>query len=139
MSLVAKLIGFGFRQALGAGAGQTAELVVGAVEKHFTDHSQTLPKALAKANNRAWQSLSIALAGDGFLDKIKVFFASGDDRGIREQVRIFLQASDFRSLGDFGSLTPAEFRNKCLTELKQAKKAGLLTAQNLSPADVAQQ
>src|ERR1035438_1822809 len=97
MSLVAKLIGFGFRQALGAGAGQTAELVVGAVEKHFTDHSQTLPKALVKANNRAWQALSIALAGAGFLDKIKVFFASGDDKGIREQVRLFLLDKNIRS------------------------------------------
>jgi hypothetical protein len=53
MSLVAKLIGFGFRQVLGAGAGQTAEIVVGAVEKHITDHGQTLPKALARANDRA--------------------------------------------------------------------------------------
>ena len=53
MSLVAKLIDFGFRQTLGAGAGQTAEIVVGAVEQHFADHSQTLPNALAKANDRA--------------------------------------------------------------------------------------
>ena len=53
MSLVAKLIGFGFRQVIGAGAGQTAEIVVGAVEQHFIDHSQTLPKALAKVTDRA--------------------------------------------------------------------------------------
>src|ERR1700676_5577666 len=91
MSLVNNLIGFGFRQVIGESAGATAEFVAGFVEKRFTDHSQTLPKALARANDRAWQALSIALAGDGFLDKIKVFFSSGDDKGIREQVRLFLQ------------------------------------------------
>ena len=80
------------------------------------DHSQTLPKALAKANNRAWQSLSIALAGDTFLDKIKVFFASGDDKGIREQVRLFLQD---KNIGFEG--TSADFRKQCLVELKMAR------------------
>ena len=134
MSLVAKLIGFGFRQTLGAGVGQAAEIVVGAVEQHFADHSEALPKALAKANDRAWQALSIALAGDGFLDKIKVFFASGDDRGIHEQVRLFLQDKNIAIEG-----TSADFRKRCLDELNQAKKAGLLTAQNLSPKDVARQ
>ena len=116
MSLVAKLIGFGFRQVLGPVAGQTAEVIVGVVEKHFTDHSQTLPKALARANDRAWQALSIALAGDGFLDKIKVFFASGDDKGIREQVRLFLQD---KSIGFEG--TSADFRKQCLVELNGKK------------------
>src|ERR1019366_9660271 len=99
MSLVGNLIGFGLRQVIGAVAGDNAGTLVGnvagpvikLVEQHFKDHSQTLPKALAKANNRAWQSLSIAIAGDGFLAKIKVFFASGDDKGIREQVQLLLQ------------------------------------------------
>src|SRR3984957_13643717 len=134
MSLVAKLIGFGFRQVIGAGAGQTAEMVVGAVETHFADHSQTLPMALAKANNRAWQSLSIALTGDGLLDKIKMFFTSGDDKGIREQVRLFLQS---KNIGFEG--TPVDFRKQCLIELNQAKQTGLLTAENLSSKDVARQ
>src|ERR1019366_8187893 len=142
MSLVSKLIGFGFRQVIGAVAGDDAgELtgklagpVIQLVERHFTDHSQTLPKALAKANDRAWQALSIALAGDGFLDKIKVFFAAGDDKGIREQVQLFLQ---HKNIGFEG--TSADFRKQCLVELKTAKKAGLLSAQNLSPSDVARQ
>jgi serine/threonine protein kinase len=134
MLLVGNLIGFGLRQTVGADAVCTAENVVGAVEKHFTDHSQTLPKALARANDRAWQALSIALAGDGFLDKIKVFFASGDDKGIREQVRLFLQD---KNIGFEG--TSADHRKHCLVELKTAKQTGLLTAQNVSPHDVARQ
>src|SRR5688572_20758526 len=120
MSLVGNLFGFGLRQAIGAvagdeageSAGKAAGSVIQLVEKHFTDHSQTLPKALAKANDRAWQALSIAIAGDGFLDKIKVFFASGDDKGIREQVQLFLQD---KNIGFEG--TSAEFRKQCLTEL----------------------
>jgi hypothetical protein len=59
LSLVGNLIGFGLRQTLGADAGCTAENVVSVVENHFTDHSQTLTTALARANDRAWQALSI--------------------------------------------------------------------------------
>lgn len=79
-----RLIGFGMRQVvgmvpegqakevMGRGAAAAVQLVVG----HFTDHSRTLPLALARANDRAWQALGVALAGDGFLDQIKLFFAS---------------------------------------------------------------
>src|SRR4051812_24173250 len=132
MSLVGKLIGFGFRQVVGAVAGneagemaaKVARPVTVLVEQYFADHSQSLPNALARANGRAWQALTIALAGDGFLGKIKVFFASGDDKGIREQVRLFLQD---KNLGFDG--TPADLRKKCLTELNRAGQNGLLAAQ----------
>ena len=142
MSLIGNLIGFGLRQVIGAVAGEDAEKMAGKavgpviefVEKRFADHSKTLPNALVKANDRAWQALSIALAGDTFLDKIKVFFASGDDKGIREQVRLFLQD---KNIGFEG--VPAAFRKQCLTELKAAKKAGLLNARNFLPNEVARQ
>lgn len=131
MSLVSKLIGYGLRQVIGPAA---AAEVARFVEQYVADNSQTLPKALAKANDRAWQALGIALAGDGFLDQIKVFFASGTDKGIREQVRLFLQDN---TIGFEG--TPAGFRKKCLTELKLARQAGLLSAQTLSPSEVGRQ
>ena len=141
MSLVGTLIGFGLRQVIGTVAGDEAAEMAGKMtspliqrlERHFTDHSQALPKALARANDRAWQALSISLAGDGFLDKINVFFASGDDKGIREQVRLFLQDKTI------GFEETSEFRQKCLVELSRVKKAALLTAQNLSPNDVVRQ
>ena len=89
MSLAGKMIGFGLRQVIGDVAGNATETVVKLVVKRFADNSQTLPKALARANDRSWQALGIALAGDGLLDQIKVFFlASGDDKGIREQVHV---------------------------------------------------
>src|SRR4051812_16391649 len=94
VSLVTQLVGFGLRQVLGDYAStpiQVAELV----ERHFRDHSRTLPGALERAHDRAWEALGVALAGDGFLDRVKILFASGDDKGIREQVRLFLRDNAF--------------------------------------------
>jgi hypothetical protein len=46
------------------------------LDNRFTDHAGALPEALTRANKRAWDALGIALAGDGFLDQIKVFFTA---------------------------------------------------------------
>jgi hypothetical protein len=127
MSLIGSLIGFGLRQVLGDGV----ENVVATVEQRFRDHSQTLPKALQRANVRAWQSLGVALAGDGFLDRVRLFFASGDDKGVREQVRLFLESSTV----SFGG-TSAEFRQACVDELKRLQKSGQLSGQGLSLAEI---
>jgi hypothetical protein len=54
MSLVPSLICDGLRQVIG----EATEQVVSFVEQRFTDPSQALPKALARANDRAWQALS---------------------------------------------------------------------------------
>ena len=134
MSLVGQLIGFGLRQVIGLKAGKTPEVVVDFVVNHLSDHSQTLPKALARANDRSWQALGIALAGDGLLDQIKIFFASGDDKGIREQVRLFLDENqvEFRD-------SSSEFQGRCLAELKKAKQTGLLSPAPHSLKDIAKQ
>ena len=62
-----------------------------------------------------------ALAGDGFLDRVRTFFASGDDKGVREQVAAFLQSNaiPFAGTGDL-------FRGLCLDELKALRKSGRL-------------
>src|ERR1700722_11846013 len=81
------LVCFSIRQVLNEGA----ENVVLAVERYFTDHSQTLSKALATANDKSWKALGVALAGDGLVDKAKrLLFASGDEKAFREQVSRFL-------------------------------------------------
>ena len=138
MSRINNLMWFGLRQAIGGLVGEEAlglsNSAINFVRKLFADNSQTLPAALAKANDRAWQSLSIALAGDGIFDSIKVFFSSGDDKGIREQVRVFL---DGYTLAFGGS--SLEFRKQCLQELNQAKAKGLLTAKNISANEMSKQ
>ncbi len=133
MSLITQLIGFGLRQVIGDSADNIVPFVE-VVEQRFRDHSRTLPKALEQAHNRAWQALGVALAGDGLLDRVKVFFASGDDKGVREQVQVFLNSNAVSFAG-----TGAEFRQACLDELKRLRKSGLLSTQGGSSADLARQ
>jgi hypothetical protein len=130
MPIVSSLIGFGLRQIIGEGALP----VVSAIEQRFRDHSQTLPKALARAHDRAWQALGVALAGDSFLDRVKLFFASGDDKGIREQVQLFLKDNGLSFEG-----TPPEFAQACLEELKDLRKSGLLVSEGCPVEEIARQ
>ena len=133
MSLLSQLVGFGLRQVIGD-AGDDAAAVVALVERRFRDHSRALPDALDRAHRRAWQALGVALAGDGLLDRVKVFFASGDDKGVREQVQLFLKGNAVALDG-----APADFRRDCLDELKRLRASGLLSAAAGSPAEVARQ
>jgi hypothetical protein len=106
MSQVSPLIAYALRQVIG----DSADTVVGAVERYFTDRGRALPQALHKADESAWQALAIALAGD--------------TKGIRDEIRRFLNGKPFSFEG-----TPDEFRKVCLVELKQARKDGLLSAE----------
>src|SRR5438552_90935 len=73
-----------------AGLG-AADGVAGFLTQRFVDHSQTLTRALQKANEQAWKAVEVALAGDSFWDKCKLLvFTSADDKAFREQVRPFL-------------------------------------------------
>ena len=65
---------------------------------------------------------------------MKVFFASGDDKGVREQVQLFLKSNAVSFAG-----TGAAFRQACLDELKRLRKSGLLSTQGGSAADIARQ
>src|SRR5437588_12944693 len=71
--------------------------VVGGVglllHKHFSDHSRRLPKALHRSNKRAWKTLELALAGDGWLSRLQNLLARGEDKAIAEQIRAFMEAN----------------------------------------------
>ena len=59
--------------------------------ERFTDHSQTLPKALAKANDRAWQVVGVAIAGRGWFGRVKELLGrDGDFQSMRKQISAFL-------------------------------------------------
>ncbi len=132
MVFVTGLIVFGVRHAMGQQAAGGAQVAVGWIETRFKDPSQALPIALAKANDRAWQALATALAGDGFLDQLKVLFSDGSDKAIRQQVKPFLQ----ETAALYGAI-PSEFRNACLAELKKARHDRSLSTDHLSAADLA--
>jgi parallel beta-helix repeat protein len=125
-----QLIGFGLRQVIDV----EMTALAGAVSRYLSDHGQALPRALARAHDRSWQALGIALAGDGFVEQVRVFFASGDDKGVREQVRAFLQAN-----AAWLDTTPAAFRQQCLAELRRLRASGRLAVEGLSASDLARQ
>ena len=89
MSPIMNLLSFGLRQVFGEGT----QFAVNFIAQRLTDHSQKLPKALVLANDRAWQALAMALAGDGLFDQVKKWLAPADERAFAEQVRSFLQTS----------------------------------------------
>src|SRR5262249_42452224 len=128
MSPYLKLAVFGLKQVVGGVVAETVESAVKFIEQHCADKSQPLPRALAKANDRAWKTLSIALAGDGWFDQLKNWFTPGDEKALADQVRLFLKSSRFPLDG-----SAAQFRRKCLAELNAALQAGLLSARHPSP------
>jgi serine/threonine protein kinase len=125
---------FGLKQVAGEVIGETTESAVKYLEQYCADNSQTLPRALAKANDRAWKTLSISLAGDGWFDQLKNWFSPGDEKALAEQVRLSLKTSPFRFDG-----SSDQFRRKCLAELNAARQAGLLSARHPSSQDIAKQ
>ena len=98
----------------------------------FVDHSKRLTEALEASNKRAWKSLEIALAGDGFWERCKVLVARAEDKAFGLQVRAFLDAT---ALPAFAGKT--KFRQTVLDELRAAHKAGLLTGGALEPRELA--
>src|ERR1700722_20924187 len=84
MNVVGSLIAFGLRQVVGDAATDSTGQVVAAVRNYCTDHSKTVPDALARADDRAWQAVGPALAGGGLFHWIKDLFRDGDLRGVRD-------------------------------------------------------
>src|ERR1043165_8132540 len=97
--------------------------VVGFLAQRFTDHSLKLTTALQKANDNAWRAVEIALAGDSWWDRIKGTLARSEDRALGEQIRHFLDITPLAGLPSHGK----EFRDQCLTQLRAARKQGLLS------------
>jgi hypothetical protein len=107
--------------------------VAAEVERYYRDHSAALPRAIRQANKRAWQALRVALVGDGFFARAKVWAtASGDEKTFREQVHGLIQDS-----GVSLEQHPAEFRRACLAELDQAIRDGVLETDTVAGADAA--
>jgi formylglycine-generating enzyme required for sulfatase activity/serine/threonine protein kinase len=97
------------------------EAVVGFLTERFTDHSNRLTKALRQANDNAWKALEIALAGDSLWDRCKAAVATAEDRAFARQVRAFLDATPLPEVA-----RKTAFRQKCLEELRAARKGQAL-------------
>jgi serine/threonine protein kinase len=100
-------------------AGEGAERVLNLIGDHFSDRSQSITRALRKANDRAWRSLEIALAGES----VWSFFDAADDKALRKHLKQFI---DTAPLPDLTNRQKA--RNLILAELRDARKNNLLTS-----------
>src|SRR4051812_16849341 len=83
----------------------------------FRDQSQRLELALRTSNDRAWNALEVALAGDTLWKRLSAVFTRAEDRAFAEQVKLFLDATPLPELANRG-----HFRDRCLGELRKARK-----------------
>ena len=114
--------------------GEVTDVVVGFLTERFTDHSQRLTAALQSANEKAWTALEIALAGDSLWERCKVAVARAEDKAFAQQVRTFLDAAPLPELAG-----KSAFRQKCLEELRAARKARTLSGDKPDPRQLARQ
>ncbi len=95
-------------------AGDRAKDLLLLVENHLTDHSQRLTEALARANERAWKTIEIALGGSGS--------GTGSPRPRTRPCASRSRRSSRRRAGGRSRLPAA-----CLKELRQAQDNQHLT------------
>jgi serine/threonine protein kinase/TM2 domain-containing membrane protein YozV len=112
--------------------GEAAGRVEQAACRWLVDHGRKLPNAIARAEDRSWKTLALALSGDQFLDRAARFFASADETAFRAQVKALLD-SDQLNLGTTGE----DARRRCLTDLNRFRQAGKARPAESSPAETA--
>lgn len=118
MSVTGTLAALAIRYTFNESAGK----VVSAVEKHFADRGQLLPRALVQANDRAWQALGLAVAGDTLFDRVRGWASGGDMMALRDQLRAFLAATPTGL-----ETSPSELRSRACDDLNRLRKSGRLT------------
>ncbi len=116
------------------GVKHEVQAVAGFLSERFTDHSQRLTTALENANENAWKALEIALAGDSFWERCKGAVARGEDKAFAQQIRAFLDTSSLPELTG-----KDQFRQKCLEELRAARKSRTLARDTLEPRQLAKE
>jgi serine/threonine protein kinase len=130
MGIIRSLGDVALKQVLGEGAEKVLTLVRG----RFTDQGQRVLEALYKADQRAWQTLEIALAGTSWWDQAKKSLAPREDQAFARELQSFLDATP---LGELAG--KAQFRERCLGELQQARKWGIIPGGRLSAEDLGRQ
>lgn len=128
MSITGSLLSFGVRYVFNV----SAERVAIEIEKRMTDHSQALPKALSRANDRAWTAVGLALNGDSLFDRVKDIFRDADMKGVRDQIKNFLDHTP-TGLED----ATAGIRAKASEEWTRLRKAGRFVATPVSAGELA--
>lgn len=128
MSITGGLLAFGVRYVFNI----SADHVVNVIEKRMADHSHALPKALSRANDRAWTAVGLALNGDSLFDRVKDIFRDADMKGVRDQIKNFLDHTP-TGLED----ATATIRAKAAEEWTRLRKAGRFVAAPVSAGELA--
>jgi hypothetical protein len=116
--IVSRLSAIALRPLMGDGADSVVQAVVG----RLTDNSQQVTRALQIAQKRAWVSLETSLAGSSWWQRCKATLTAAEEKAFKAQVQSFLDALPPAS----GPVADPKFKSECLTELRAAKKAGVL-------------
>lgn len=125
MPIVDTISSFAFRIV----TGDRVDVLFRLAMDHTSDHSQKILRILEECNRKAWRSLEIALAGETIWTRLD----RAESKSLRAQVRAFLDAMPLPTTGD----DPVRFRQRCLTELRDALTKGLLLG-SLVAADLAE-
>ena len=129
MPINPSLLSFGLRYVFN----ETADQIFNTLKKRLTDHSQALPKALAKANERAWEAVGLALAGNGLFDRIRDLGRDADIKGVRDQIKKFLDSTPTGL-----ETAKSSVREKATAEWTRLRKAGRFTVIELPGIEIAQ-
>jgi len=97
--------------------------------ERLSDQSLRVADALKDSADEAWRTIELALAGESLLSTAD----RSDDKAFREQVRLFIVNARAE-----GRIAPGQrFVDRCLIELRAAKAAGVLDADNTEAARLA--
>jgi hypothetical protein len=117
---IADLLGdLALRALRGDGAGE----VFAALRDQGSARGQCLLQVLYLAQQRAWQTLEIALAGLAWWEQVRPRLQEPDEHAMAMQVAFFLNATPLPELAH-----KTYFRSQCLRELQQLRRQGMLAA-----------
>ncbi|GEM_PF-5358681 len=110
MSIKSNLVYFTLRQVVGDSVEELTDLI----KEQFSDPGKALPKALKEANEKAWQTVELAILGESVFTRMKKFFTPGQIKGLTAQIETVLTQKG------------PDFRKQCVADWKEAKKRGVM-------------
>ncbi len=112
--------------------GLAIQTMVDLLRSRFGSQGSRLVTALRRANQRAWRTLEMALAGDSFWQRCRTVLTSADEKALRRELQAYFQALQLPQAD------PTRFCRQCVAELRSAQKQGLLDHDRLDPARLAE-
>jgi len=110
-----------------------ANSLLGFLGDRFSNKTRRLEQALHTANDRAWKALELALAGSSWWASLKGMVTSREEQAMVGDIQTYLASVAVQSLpGESES-----FRKLSLSELRSARRVGLVPGSAFSAHDVA--